>query len=203
MNISLRILVVVLLTSDFSGARVWKNSDNTKTFEADFVKLSGDLVKCTTTSGKEIMVSLYKLSLEDQAWARTASEVMSKSKLETAYRVILVAKEKDVIVRLALDAKRIVKDEDPYTGEFVLIDRESPGSQGLGVRETRVNNLYWAGAKKITVDKSSLTSNSTDLWRQWWYDSASRDAVVQVYHTSLESAVDSILVGRSAEAVSQ
>ena len=197
------IIVIFLLVSNAVMARTWKSADNTKTFDADFLKLSGDSMKCVTKTGKEITVSLSKLSMEDQAWAKTAAEVVSRSKLETGYRVVLIAKERDVVVRLALDAKMMIKGQDPYSGEFILLDRESPGVQGLGVKETRVDNLYWAGSKKITVDKSSLTSNSYGLWMQWSYDSGpgSRHAVLQVYHTSLESAVDSILTRKSAESV--
>ena len=194
-----RIFVIGWVFPAIASAREWKSADHSKTFEAEFLKLNGDVMRCVTKSGKEISVSISKLSKEDQTWAKKASEVSAKSKLDAAFRVILVAKEGDVLVRLALDPKRIVKGEDPYSGEFLLVDRHSPGASEMGVTETRVKNLYWAGAKKITVDKSSLTSISTDLWKQWWYHYKSRDAVLASYHATLESAVDSILAKDSGQ----
>lgn len=194
-----RILVIGWVFSAISSAREWKSADQSKTFEAEFLKLNGGVMSCVTKSGKEISVSISKLSKEDQAWARKASEVLEKSKLDSAFRVVLVAKEGDALVRLALDSKRIVKGKDPYSGEFVLVDCKSPGARELGATETRVCNLYWSGAKKITVDKSSLTALSTDLWRQWWYHYKSRDAVLTSYHTTLESAVDSMLARGAGE----
>jgi hypothetical protein len=180
------IFVFLFFPSQVIDARIFKSIDSEKAFEAEFVQLERGIMKCITKTGKEVNVAIEKLTERDQVWIKTASIVIARSKKTASFRVLHVDNDGSVLVRLNLDAQRQSKYDDPYTGEFILIDCSSGGAKDFGVTETRVCDLYWSGTKTI----------STETWRNWYYfyyrsyPIVGKEIVLGSYCTSLEPAVD-------------
>lgn len=177
----------------FAHSREFKNTDESKSFEGHFISLENNIVKILSTKGIEQCVLLEKLSVMDQKWVKAAAMVVSKSKKNAAFRVVHVAKDGTVLIRLSKDPNRLDTNRDAYQGEFLLVSDALIKASEMSAGETYVRDLYWYEIKKIDLQ----------VWKFWYhnyygmYPYTSDQITLGNYFTSLEPAVDKLLQNQS------
>lgn len=77
-------LACLALFAGSASAHTWKSADGSKSFDAEFVKLEGELLTVKRSTGKTMTFKLSILSEEDQTFAKEEAERMAKAAEEAA-----------------------------------------------------------------------------------------------------------------------
>jgi hypothetical protein len=160
-------------------ARIWKDATGKHEIDAEFVKFENGKAHLKTAAGKQMAVSLSKLSREDQEFVRAELRKLRKAEGEDVKPRRRVRKQAKATPLLELDSTETVKPTTYNSRNFILHTDVTPPEAKvvLGSLETVLANMeaYWGQRIKGRIKCFVIR----DL-EGWPLDSLDPDGVAKV-----------------------
>lgn len=108
------LITALLATTSF--ARTWWNPDRSRSFDGDFVSLTGKMVKIQRDNGKVVDLTLDRLHTDDQAWIKQHMLELQKDLEEQAARSVFAnlnfGDSKDTVLKKLKRSPLVTTDMD-------------------------------------------------------------------------------------------
>ena len=167
----------LLLLSSAADAKLWRNTDGSKSFQGDMLGLSDEKVKIRMLNDSIIDLPLSRLHPDDRKWAIDNAKDMAQAAAEARERSLFAnlnfGDEKETVLRKLKESPLISADFDER-----LIGRS--GLNGLFKTKAKIGpyhcDLYfnWSPANRLTeltlrsqtAPESDYEENLTACWEQ-------------------------------------